>query len=129
PIVPDPAFASLDVAVRRVLKELLETRRIAIGVISGRAAEDVRALVGIFGIVYAGNHGMEIMGPGIRFIDKAALAARDATRILALRCTYDLQRIHNVQIQNKGLSITIHWSTPQFPEDQRVIRNVVIDAV
>src|SRR6185436_4635756 len=102
-----------------VLKELLETRRIAIGVISGRAAEDVRALVGIFGIVYAGNHGMEIMGPGVRFIDRAALAARDEIQLLALRFKYDLKGNHNVQIRNKGLSITIHWSTPQLPEFQK----------
>ena len=38
-------------------------------------------------------------------------------------------RIHTAQIRNKGLSITIHWSTPQLPEDHQEFRSLVIDAV
>ena len=129
PVLPDPETVFLDSTVRRILKEIQETGRIAIGVISGRSLDEIKGRIGVCEIIYAGNHGMEIMGPGVRFIDRAALAARDEIQLLALRFKYELKGIPNVQIRNKGLSITIHWSTPQLPEDQQEIRSVVIDAV
>jgi trehalose-phosphatase len=129
PVVADPDCACLDATVRRVLQEIQDTGRIAIGIISGRSLEEIRGRVGICGIIYAGNHGMEIRGPAVRFIDRAALAARDEVQLLALRLKFDLKRFHNLQIRNKGLSITIHWSTPQLPEFRKEIRRMVIDAV
>lgn len=129
PFVPNPDCSFLDPTVRRVLTEIHETGQIAVGVISGRSLDEIQGLVGVYGIVYAGNHGMEIMGPGVRFIDRVALAARDEIQLMALRFRYDLKRLHNVQIKNKGLSITIHWSTPQLSEDHLEIRKAVIDAV
>jgi trehalose-phosphatase len=129
PVMPDPDFVFLDATVRRVLQEIQDTGRIAIGIISGRSLEEIRGRVGICGIIYAGNHGMEIMGPAVRYIDRAALAAREEIQLLALRFKYDLKRFENLQIRNKGLSITIHWSTPQLPEIRKEIRSMVIDAV
>ncbi len=129
PAMPNPDFVFLDATVRRVLREIQDIGRIAIGIISGRSLEEVRGRIGIYGIIYAGNHGMEIMAPAVRYIDRTALAARDEIQLLALRFKYDLTRFDNVQIRNKGLSITIHWSTPQLPEIRKEIRSVVIDAV
>jgi trehalose-phosphatase len=129
PVTPDPDSVFLDATVRRVLQEIQDTGRISIGIISGRSLEEIRGRVGICGIIYAGNHGMEIMGPAVRYIDRAALAARDEIQLMALRFKYDLKRFHGLQIRNKGLSITIHWSTPQHPEIRKEIRSVVIDGV
>jgi trehalose 6-phosphate phosphatase len=129
PVVRDPDCAFPDAPVRRFLTEIQDSGRIAVGVISGLDLEDVQALVGVRGIVYAGNHGMEIMGPGIRFVDDDALVSRDGIHLLASRIKNDLKRFDHIQIQNKGLSVTIHWSTPQCPDKRQAIRNVVIDAV
>jgi trehalose-phosphatase len=123
----DPGF--VDSTVRRVLQEIQDTGRIAIAIISGRSLDEIRGRVGICGLIYAGNYGMEIRGPAVRYIDGTALAARDEIQLLALRFKYDLRRFQNLQIRNKGLSITIHWSTPQLPEIRKEIRRVVIDAV
>jgi len=129
PVTPDPDSVFLDPPVRRVLHEIQDTGRIAIGIISGRSLEEIRGRVGICGIIYAGNHGMEIMGPSVRYVDRAALAARDEIQLLALRFKYELKRFQDLQIRNKGLSITIHWSTPQLPEVRKEIRTVVMDTV
>jgi len=129
PFGPDPDSVFLDATVRRVLQEMQDTGRIAIGIISGRSLDEIRGRVGICGLIYAGNYGMEIRGPAVRYVDRAALAARDEIQLLALRFKYGLQRFQNLEIRNKGLSITIHWSTPQLPEFRKEIRSVVIDAV
>jgi trehalose 6-phosphate phosphatase len=62
PIVEDPAKALLSPETRRSLQRLAET--CPVGVISGRDLDDVRALVGLSSIWYAGSHGFDIAGPG-----------------------------------------------------------------
>ena len=129
PLRADLDSVFLDPRVRRVLQEIQDTGRIAIGIISGRSLDEIRGRVGICGLIYAGNYGMEIRGPTVRYVDRAAVAARDEIQLLALRFKDDLRRFQNLQIRNKGLSITIQWSTPQLPEIRKEIRSVVIDAV
>jgi trehalose-phosphatase len=129
PVIPDPDCAFLSATVRRVLQEIQDTGRIAIGIISGRSLEEIRGRVGICGIIYAGNHGMEIVGPSVRYVDRTALGARDAIQSLTSRLKDEAYRFQNVQIRNKGLSITIQWSPPHNPEIQKEIRRMVIDAI
>jgi len=129
PLMPDPNFVFLDGTVRRVLTEIQETGRFSIGIISGRSLEEIQSRIGIDGVVYAGNHGMEIVGPGFRFVDQMALAVREDLQLLALRFKSELKQLQNFQIRNKGLSITIHWNTPFLPDNHEEVRSVVIDAV
>ena len=59
-IVDDPARALLSRETRRIIKRLMEYYTVA--VISGRDLKDVRNLVDVQGIVYAGSHGFDIAG-------------------------------------------------------------------
>ena len=129
PVVPDPDAVFLDATVRRVLQEIQVTGRIAIGIITGRSLEEIRGRVGICGIAHAGNHGMEIAGPSVCYVDSVALDATDAIQSLMTRLKDELNRFHDLQIRNKGLSITIQWSTPHPPDIQKEIRKVVIDTI
>jgi len=91
PIVPDPALAILPEETRTVLRRL--ARQCPVAVISGRDLRDVRALVGVEGIAYAGSHGFDILLPdgrtdrerGARFLPdlaRAEAALKDAVRDL-----------------------------------------------
>ncbi|NLX94827.1 MAG: trehalose-phosphatase [Rhodopirellula sp.] len=62
PIVPDPAAATLAPEVRQLIDALSKLCRLAI--VSGRDLQDVKRLVGLDDLVYAGSHGFEIVGPG-----------------------------------------------------------------
>jgi len=68
--VARPELATLPGATREVLARL--ARAMPVAVLSGRGREDVAALVGIEGIVYAGSHGFDIAGPGVRWQAGAA---------------------------------------------------------
>ena len=129
PVAPDPELVFIDAKVRRVLQEIQDTGRMAIGIISGRSLEQIRGRVGICGIIYAGNHGMEIVGPSVRYVNSAASKAKDAIQSLTSRLENDLNRFHDLQVRNKRLSITIQWRTPQLPEIKEEIRSVVIDDI
>ena len=63
PIVERPEQAAVPEAARVALAELSE-RFGLVGCISGRRAKEARRLVGVDGIAYAGNHGLELLLPG-----------------------------------------------------------------
>jgi trehalose 6-phosphate phosphatase len=63
PIVERPEQARVPDEAREALAALSE-RFGLVGCISGRRALEARRLVGIEGIAYAGNHGLELLRPG-----------------------------------------------------------------
>ncbi len=63
PIVERPEQAAVPEAAPSALAELSE-RFGLVGCISGRRAKEARRLVGVDGIAYAGNHGLELLLPG-----------------------------------------------------------------
>jgi trehalose-phosphatase len=65
PIVERPEQAAVPAEASRLLAKLSE-RYALVGCVSGRRAEEARRLVGVEGIAYAGNHGLELLLPGDR---------------------------------------------------------------
>src|SRR5271166_3753400 len=65
PLVDRPEIAVLDPRTRLAITTLAGRPITSVAILSGRALEDVKTLVGIDGLIYAGNHGLEIQGPGI----------------------------------------------------------------
>ncbi len=63
PIVDRPEQAVLSEEMRAALKSLAEHCRVAI--VSGRDLQDVRKLVDLDNILYAGSHGFDISGPNL----------------------------------------------------------------
>jgi trehalose 6-phosphate phosphatase len=63
PIVERPEQAAVPVEASQLLAALNE-RFGLVGCISGRQALEARRLVGIEGLAYAGNHGLELLLPG-----------------------------------------------------------------
>jgi trehalose 6-phosphate phosphatase len=63
PIVERAEEAAIPAGAREVLARLAE-RYGLVGAVSGRRAADARRLVGLGGIAYAGNHGLELLLPG-----------------------------------------------------------------
>ena len=109
PIAPTPPEALLSPEVREKLTILAGTPGFSVGVISGRAIEELKSMVGIQGIFYAGNHGLEIEGPGLKYINPAAAAGRGIMKELAGRLAKELGKIEGIIIQDKDLSISIHY--------------------
>ncbi len=109
PIVERPELANLAEGTRLIIQALAQRYNFTVGVISGRALVDIKNKVGIDGIIYAGNHGMEIEGPGITFIaplaEEISLLLRTLYRVLTLT----LGTIRGVLIENKGLTLSVHY--------------------
>jgi trehalose-phosphatase len=68
-IMPHPNLTYMTDYTKEALVNISTNPNVFIAVISGRAVDNVKEKVGIDNIVYAGNHGLEILYPnGTRLI-------------------------------------------------------------
>jgi trehalose 6-phosphate phosphatase len=63
PIVDDPEAAAVPSQAREALADLARRYRL-VACVTGRRASAARAMVGLEELTYAGNHGLELLGPG-----------------------------------------------------------------
>jgi trehalose 6-phosphate phosphatase len=110
PIAQRAADAQVPKNTSLVLARL--SRRYAqVACISGRSAADVRRLVGVGGIAYAGSHGAELLEANAASPQIATDFARwepEVKSFVAERDTPELRRLR-VRIEDKGPIMTFHW--------------------
>jgi len=109
PIVERPDLANLPKSTKQLLQALARQRRFTLGIISGRALTDLKTMVGINGITYAGNHGLEIEGPDIRFVHPLAEEFRLILSLTHSVLSQALGTIKGVLVENKGLTLSVHY--------------------
>ena len=109
PIVERPELAHLPESTRMLLKALRYQPRFKVGVISGRALSDLKGRVGIHGIIYAGNHGLEIEGPGVDFVNPIAEEMKPVLRVIHQVLKRALGGSRGVLVEDKGLTLSVHY--------------------
>ena len=120
PIVSRPEEALLSAGIRDTLQALSIRPDFSVGVISGRSLEAIKEMVGLGSIYYAGNHGLEIEGPGLSFVSLEAGEARAVIGEVVERLTAGLGGIEGVIIEDKGLSLSVHYRLVREDEVARV---------
>jgi trehalose 6-phosphate phosphatase len=89
----------------------LSRRYASVACISGRAAADVRRLVGVGGIEYSGLHGAELLEPNTSRVEVIPEFARwmpEVQRFAQANDTRELRALR-VRIEDKGPIMTFHW--------------------
>lgn len=109
PLARRPALARLPAATRGLLERLAGNPRVLLAVVSGRRLSDITRRVGLGGLHYSGNHGLEIRGPGLAWRHPAARKAAGLLRRLAARLARLPGDFPGVQLENKGLSLSVHY--------------------
>lgn len=109
PIVDRPEAAVLPDTTRRWLGLLASNPDVDVGIISGRSLGDLRAKVGIERVTYAGNHGLEIVGPTVTFVHPAAEEMRPVLSRLRRELSEAMKRFSGVLVEDKGLTLSIHY--------------------
>jgi len=109
PIVKDPSKAYLAPHHREVIASLLHDERNFVSIISGRTIEQLRGFIGLGGLVLAGNHGMEIAGPNISYVNEGALRAKSLLRDIAEVLKQKLTDLEGAIVEDKGLTVSVHY--------------------
>jgi len=114
PIVSRPELALCPSQVKKHLEELRDLPRVYLAIISGRSIEDVREKVGVSGIVYVGNHGLEIENPAGRHKKILAPARKRELKRITQNLQNSLKKIPGILFEDKGPILSVHYrNVPQ----------------
>ncbi len=126
PVVARPSLATLSPGVRMALRRLAGLPSHAVGVISGRRLAELRQMVGLAELYYAGTGGMELdlRGRIVRHPDEVrigALMERIAASLEPLGVEWE-----GAWLERKPLGLTVHWRD-LAPERRDPFRRAIAD--
>ena len=124
PVYDHPAAATLSAEVRVPLGDLAHSGRVTVTVVSGRSAEDLRSRANVPGLIVAGNHGLEIAGPGWEHVDPAVAEHAPPVRTLGAALIKAVEAIPGAFVEEKGLSVSVHYRHVA-PEQHEAVRTAV----
>jgi len=120
PIVSRPDLAYLSERTRSLLRKVVQHQKYTVGIISGRALDDLKDRVGLTNVLYAGNYGLEVEAPGFELVNPDADKARPLLDKLYQELHLGLDNVKGVIIENKGLTLSVHY---------RLVEDTQIDTV
>jgi trehalose-phosphatase len=109
PLCPRPEAVTLDRPMREVLERLSTSSKITLMIVSGRGLEDVAGRVALPSLIYAGNHGMEIRGRGLTFLEPRAAATVPLLRELTAKLHDAFSHVPGALVEFKGLTASVHY--------------------
>ena len=109
PIVSQPDLALCPPEVKRHLEGLRDLPRVYVTIISGRSLDDLRAKVGVPGIIYVGNHGLEIENPGGRHKKILSSARTRELKRITQNLRSSLEEIPGILFEEKGPILSVHY--------------------
>jgi trehalose-phosphatase len=114
PIVSQPELALCPSEVKRHLEKLRDLPGVYLAIISGRSLEDVRRKVGVSGITYVGNHGLEIENPVGRHKKLLAPDRKRELKRIIQNLQNSLKEIPGILFEEKGPILSVHYrNVPQ----------------
>lgn len=122
PIAPRPQDVFLSAGKKALLSRL--NRYVKLAMVSGRGLADLKKRVGVRGLIYAGNHGMEIQGPGVRFEVKGKRRFIREIASASRRLRSALKGLTGVEVENKGLTLSVHVRRARPNVRQTALRTV-----
>jgi trehalose 6-phosphate phosphatase len=97
------------VAVRQALTALGHHPHYRLAIVSGRSLADLQQRVAGQALYLAGNHGLEIVGPGVTYCHPEAERYRPQVQALVPELQQALDGIPGAWVENKGLTLTVHF--------------------
>jgi trehalose-phosphatase len=108
-LVAHPRLARLSPRMRAVLQSLAKQSLVVVGVISGRHLPDLRHMVGIPGLYYAGTNGLELDFRGIQ----RSHPLSEEGRMVVAQLTRDLRSVAKkypgAWVEDKAFGMTLHY--------------------
>jgi trehalose 6-phosphate phosphatase len=126
PIVEDADAATVPAETRALLRALAERYRL-VACVTGRRASTARRMVGLDQLTYAGNHGLEVLGPGETAprLDPALGHRGAAAAGFVARLDWRELGSVGLRLEDKGPIQAVHWrGAPDEPAAERRARKL-----
>lgn len=121
PIQEHPDLAILSEEVRELLIKFSSHKAFRLGIVTGRSLKQIKKLVNIQKVLYVANYGVEIEGPGICLISPEAKKTRYILWSIYLQLLKSLKHIEGIYLEDKGLSISLHYRLVKTTHDLEYI--------
>ncbi len=128
PIADRPEKALVSEATGHVLSKLQTIPAVRLTVISGRSLADLSRLLPLSNLILAGNHGLEIKGKGLKYIDPEAVRQKDLINRLSRRLAERCAKLPGAIVENKGLTLSLHYRLVE-PQRRGEIAGLLLDAL
>jgi len=109
PICKNPSLAKLSSETKELLTDLSQNPCISMDIISGRSLNEIKKLIGVENILYAGNHGFEISYKENCWVHPEAERTKPILKNVVKELKAQLNTIDGVLIEDKGLTLSIHY--------------------
>lgn len=127
PIVRRPELAVLSGEMRKTVRKTAE--KFFVAVVSGRDLDDVRNLVGIPSLCYAGSHGFDISGPQRKHLEyQKGGDFRPELKKAEKEIKTQVETVRGAHVEIKKFSFAVHFREVS-PEDEPKIENIVDEAL
>jgi|MudIll2142460700_1097286.scaffolds.fasta_scaffold129864_2 trehalose 6-phosphate phosphatase len=123
PIQKDPEQCFLSKKLKTQLLALSHSQCCYLIILSGRSLSDIKKRIGIRGIYYGGNHGLDISGPNLRFTHPKALTSKLTLKHIALRLRKAITNIEGAWLEDKKFTLSLHYRSVK-KENVILIKNV-----
>lgn len=123
PIVSRPEDAKISAQVKKLVGNLNSYPWLRAAIISGRSLSDVKKMAGINGIIYAGNHGLEIQNGNRKIKKVIPLASNLLLKKIKLSLKGSLKNINGAIIEDKGPTLSVHFRMAS-PAGRKKIKSI-----
>lgn len=129
PIAPRPDLATLPAETKELLRRLAGLPRVEVVIISGRGMEDLESHVGLSGVAFAANHGLEVRRSTWRWEHSISRRARKASQQIAGALGPALRVVPGAVLESKGHTLSIHYRLVRRRGDVERLRSAIQQAV
>jgi trehalose 6-phosphate phosphatase len=119
-ITRTPKMTRIKPEARAALQSLVQDQRHYVAIVSGRGMQDLKRIVKLSEITYAGNHGLEIDGPGMAFVHGEAKERVGLIAELCAELRVRLRAIKGVHVEFKTLTASVHYRLAAASEVDRI---------
>lgn len=109
PIKPRPRLARLGRKMRFLLADISKHTVVTLAIVSGRSLADVMQKVDLPGVIFVGNHGLEIKYKNKKFIYPRARKFAPIIKKLGELLRVRIRLFSGVVLEEKGLSLSLHY--------------------
>lgn len=109
PIVSRPDLALCPPEVKELLHKVKDLSGVSVAIVSGRSVHDLYGLIGIPGITYVGNHGLEIQNPAGFHKKRLSLDRQRELARIQKTLEKDLGDLPGFLIEDKDSILAVHY--------------------
>lgn len=109
PIASHPELARMSESLRITLEALAKSSRFSVSIISGRSVAQLKSLVRVKNLIYVGNHGLELEGPGFKYMHAQGKQFERVMKEIHAELEAFVRRFPGASLEDKGVSLSCHF--------------------